>query len=109
MAKEPGGSRPFGVALSARMAQTDASEPRTFVLGEPAVSDGQLLTIRTVSRAAGRVVLAVEGEIDKSTAPLLRYHLMTLMDTDDLSVTVDLPRLRFTDSTGLNVFVPAQH
>src|SRR5258708_25806057 len=104
MAKERGGSRLFGVALSARMAQTDASEPRTFVFGEPAVSDGQLLTIRTVSRAAGRVVLAVEWETDMSTAPLLRYHLMTLLETRDLSGTLDVAPLRFTAPTAPDAF-----
>jgi len=49
-------------------------------------------------------VVAVTGEIDISTAPLLRDRLQSLAAHQ---VTVDLSAMTFIDSTGLGVLVGA--
>ncbi len=51
------------------------------------------------------VVLAVAGEIDVATAPLLRERLTALMDEGQQRIVVDLQGVDFIDSTGLSVLL----
>lgn len=51
------------------------------------------------------VVLVIEGEIDIATAPLLEARLAEAEAHDQPSVIVDLDRVSFMDSTGLQVLV----
>src|SRR2546421_11909736 len=62
------------------------------------------LSTRTV---AGHRVLEVGGEIDVYTAPQLRERLISLVESGDRQVVVDLARGEFLDSTGLGVLVGA--
>ena len=62
------------------------------------------LSTRTV---AGRKVLEVGGEIDVYTAPQLRERLVSMVESGDRRVVVDLARVEFLDSTGLGVLVGA--
>jgi anti-sigma B factor antagonist len=62
------------------------------------------LSTRTV---AGHKVLEVGGEIDVYTAPQLREQLISLVESGDRQVVVDLGRVEFLDSTGLGVLVGA--
>lgn len=55
--------------------------------------------------AAVRVVAA--GEIDSSTAPVLREQLTTLLDAAAQDITVDLDAVTFLDSAGLCVLAAA--
>ncbi|RCW73024.1 anti-sigma factor antagonist [Saliterribacillus persicus] len=45
------------------------------------------------------------GEIDAYTAPKLKDALMPLAEKDNASITVDLNRVNYMDSTGLGVFI----
>jgi len=51
------------------------------------------------------LVLVVEGEIDIATAPLLEQRLTEAEATDAPTVIIDLDRVSFMDSTGLQVLV----
>ncbi len=51
------------------------------------------------------VVLVVEGEIDIATAPLLEQRLTEVEAGDSPRVIIDLDRVSFMDSTGLQVLV----
>jgi anti-sigma B factor antagonist len=51
------------------------------------------------------VVLVVTGEIDIATAPVLEARLTEAEERDATSVIVDLDRVSFMDSTGLQVLV----
>jgi anti-sigma B factor antagonist len=51
------------------------------------------------------VVLIVEGEVDIATAPLLEQRLTEVEAGDAPSVVIDLDRVSFMDSTGLQVLV----
>jgi anti-anti-sigma factor len=60
----------------------------------------------TVSKPDGRVVIAVEGELDLAAAPQLRECLVGLPE-DGEEIILDLTQLAFIDSTGLSVLVMA--
>ena len=49
----------------------------------------------------------VSGEIDRSTAPLLRSDLTRLISANDGDVFVDCGQLTFIDSTGVAVLLEA--
>jgi anti-anti-sigma factor len=51
------------------------------------------------------VVLVVEGEIDIATAPVLEQRLAEAEAGDAPQLIVDLDRVSFMDSTGLQVLV----
>ena len=51
------------------------------------------------------IVLVVEGEIDIATAPLLEERLTDLEAGDAPNLIIDLDRVSFMDSTGLQVLV----
>jgi anti-sigma B factor antagonist len=52
-------------------------------------------------------VVALQGEIDLSTSPLLRSTLVSLVDAGARRLTVDMSDVTFVDSTGLGVLVGA--
>lgn len=58
-----------------------------------------------IIRRGDALVLVVEGEIDIATAPLLEQHLTDAEATDTPVVIIDLDRVSFMDSTGLQVLV----
>jgi anti-sigma B factor antagonist len=53
----------------------------------------------------GIPVLGVHGEVDVSTAPQLRQHLVELASSGAATAVVDLAGVDFLDSTGLGVLV----
>jgi anti-sigma B factor antagonist len=61
-----------------------------------------LLTVE-VSDPAPLARLTVSGEIDSSSAPLLREHLDTLLESPLTGLTIDLGGVTFLDSAGLCV------
>lgn len=73
-------------------------------LGPPA---DELVSIEVVETGSSVRVTAV-GEIDSTSAPVLRQQLDTLLDGDDVrEFTVDLGRVTFLDSAGLCVLAAA--
>jgi anti-sigma B factor antagonist len=67
---------------------------------------GELVTI-DVSVTGPATVVTAAGEIDSTSAPLLRQHLEALLDSDVRELTVDLGRVSFLDSAGLCVLATA--
>jgi anti-sigma B factor antagonist len=62
----------------------------------------------TVTRAMGRVVVAVDGELDLNTSVDLRGRLIELIeDEGERDVVIDLRDLAFVDSTGIGVLLGA--
>ena len=48
-------------------------------------------------------VVAVQGDVDISRAPVLRQELRRSVDNHDLGLVVDLCETRYLDSAGVNV------
>ena len=61
----------------------------------------------TVAAADGRAEVHLVGDLDISTAPLLREGLLGVLAEGTNDVTLDMSRLSFIDSTGLSVLVGA--
>jgi anti-anti-sigma factor len=80
------GSRPVAVALRPDLLQVPVTEPWPGVL-----------------------VVAPAGEVDLSTAPLLRSAAFAAVDARPARVVVDLSGLTFCGSTGLVVLMDARH
>ncbi|WP_308217252.1 STAS domain-containing protein [Streptantibioticus silvisoli] len=66
------------------------------------------LTITTRDAATGPV-LAITGDLDHKTAPDLRRTVETLPMADGQLLVVDLARMRFCDSSGINTLVAARN
>ena len=64
------------------------------------------MDVHVTSRDIGpRTVVEVDGEIDVSSADVLRDKLSELLDRDRTDLVIDLRAVRFMDSTGLGVLV----
>ncbi len=61
----------------------------------------------SVSGSSSLVRLTAVGEIDSSTAPLLRRHIDAALEGDAAELTVDLDGVTFLDSAGLCVLASA--
>jgi len=66
----------------------------------------ELVTIEVVESGSSVSVQAA-GEIDSTSAPLLRRQLDTLLEGEVRELTVDLGRVTFLDSAGLCVLAAA--
>lgn len=71
---------------------------------DPPITD--LVSVE-VSGSGPAVCVAAVGEIDSTSAPVLRQHLESLLDGGVREVTVDLGRVTFLDSAGLCVLAAA--
>ncbi|HEY0400838.1 MAG TPA: STAS domain-containing protein [Blastococcus sp.] len=69
-------------------------------------SAAELVTI-DVSGAGPAMVVTAVGEIDSTSAPVLRQRLDALLDSDVRELTVDLGQVSFLDSAGLCVLATA--
>ena len=67
----------------------------------------ELLTIRAESRN-GITIVVLGGELDLSTASMLREHLVTLGQDGSSTIILDLRELKFVDSSGLHAFIGAR-
>jgi len=67
---------------------------------------GPLLTVAT-SEADGARVLALAGELDPHTAPLLDEHVRQAIDGATPILVLDLVDLTFIDSSGLRSVIAA--
>ena len=66
----------------------------------------ELVTI-DVSVAGPAMIVTAAGEVDSTSAPVLRQHLDALLDGDVAELTVDLRQVSFLDSAGLCVLATA--
>ena len=71
---------------------------------EPPTTD---LVSVTVSGTGPIVRVIATGEVDSTSAPVLRQHLETLLDGDVRELTIDLAQVTFLDSAGLCVLAAA--
>ena len=71
---------------------------------DPTTSD---LVSVTVSGIAPDVCVTAAGEVDSTSAPVLREHLETILDGDVQRLTIDLGQVTFLDSAGLCVLAAA--
>jgi anti-sigma B factor antagonist len=69
-------------------------------------SPTELLTI-DVSVAGPTIVVTAAGEIDSTSAPVLRQQLDAILDSDVRELTIDLGQVSFLDSAGLCVLATA--
>jgi anti-sigma B factor antagonist len=63
------------------------------------------LTLNVYSDGPEATIIAVSGEIDVYTAPKLREKLVSLVDSGNYHLIVDMEGVEFLDSTGLGVLV----
>jgi anti-sigma B factor antagonist len=63
------------------------------------------LTLNVYSDSPETTVIAVSGEIDVYTAPKLREKLISLVESGNYHLVVDMEGVEFLDSTGLGVLV----
>jgi len=73
----------------------------------PPMSTAPALTAQ-VSQQGGYAVVTAAGSIDFTTRPLLEEHLDQALRLTQLAVIVDLSKVHFCDSVGLNVFLRAR-
>ena len=66
----------------------------------------ELVTI-DVSVAGPAMIVTAVGEVDSTSAPVLRQHLDALLDGEVGELTVDLRQVSFLDSAGLCVLATA--
>jgi anti-sigma B factor antagonist len=59
----------------------------------------------TVRKVDGTAVVAVAGEIDVYTSPLLQERLVEALKDGSSSIVLDLSAVTFLDSTGLGVLI----
>jgi anti-sigma B factor antagonist len=69
------------------------------------VPDLQVVTMHR----PGVVVLALTGELDVASAPLLRSHIRFALARQPALLILDLAGLRFCDAAGLSVFAMARN
>ncbi|MEV8625255.1 STAS domain-containing protein [Streptomyces sp. NBC_01268] len=67
------------------------------------------LDVGVTIRDAGTAVLALAGELDMETAPLLQDDLSEQLRQGRAHLVLDLSALGFMDSSGLNVLIRAVH
>jgi len=64
--------------------------------------------LKVTTRSQGdHTVISVAGEIDLYTAPKLQAELMTALTGSPARLIVDMSRVDFCDSTGINVLLAA--
>lgn len=68
-------------------------------------ADGTPLLSVKVERSGSRVFVQLNGELDLSTAPLLRPTLADVLGESPTEIVLDLADLSYLDSTGLSLFI----
>ena len=72
------------------------------------VEPSQAELLRVEARHEGtEVIVTVDGELDYSTAERFMACILEVLDTKPRSITVDLHRITFSDSSGLSALLRA--
>jgi anti-sigma B factor antagonist len=58
-----------------------------------------------IAQRNGATILSVLGEVDLATAPILDEQISAVEASDALTIVVDLDRVSFMDSSGLQVLL----
>ncbi|WP_328457166.1 STAS domain-containing protein [Amycolatopsis sp. NBC_00438] len=61
----------------------------------------------TVERSGWTLIVTVDGDVDLSTAPMLRHALEETLGRTPRRIVVDLSRVRFLNTAGLEVLLDA--
>ena len=93
---------PHGRRRAASSATSSGLPTGSSAPGEP---DGDALTVTTHTGHDGEVTVSVVGELDTSTAPLLRSVLETELTRGPSGLVLDLRGVRFLGSAGLALLV----
>ena len=73
------------------------------------VEPSQTELLRVEARHEGtEVIVTVDGELDYSTAERFMACILEVLDTKPRSITVDLHRITFSDSSGLSALLRAR-
>ncbi|MGB3440902.1 MAG: STAS domain-containing protein [Actinophytocola sp.] len=70
--------------------------------------NADLLTVTVHANYSGAVVVAVRGEVDLYTGPLLRDVVFSLLRPDGPPLVIDLADVDFLGAAGLSVLVVAR-
>lgn len=62
-----------------------------------------------VRQEPGATVIAVSGELDLASSPVLHEEVTRLLSAAEPRIVLDLRQLDFMDSTGVSVLVRAHH
>jgi anti-anti-sigma factor len=107
---EPDADPSVAASPSSRLALGDTAQVRPSSTDRPTRAEQALATglleIRA-ERRAGDHVLALSGELDLATAPLVEAELEAAAATDADQIVLDLCGLDFIDSTGLRLILNA--
>lgn len=74
---------------------------------EPSVASLDQLTV-TIDASAQPPTIALAGELDPHTAPLLQREIDQILERGSTDLVLDLSALGFVDSSGLRVLISAQ-
>jgi anti-sigma B factor antagonist len=70
-------------------------------------ANGQILEVRSLPTGAGTVIVALTGEVDMSSAPVLKRELERLSEGGARRVVIDATDLTVIDSSGIAVLIVA--
>jgi anti-sigma B factor antagonist len=70
-------------------------------------ANGTPLLSVNVEGSGSRVFVALKGELDISTAPLLQDTLADVLGDGPAEIVLNLSELNYVDSTGLSLFITA--
>ena len=98
---------------SAQLFSPPAAVPNTSSAAEPptdttlSAQDGYLLRTNVSQAEKGVVTIAMTGELDLATAPLIGDTFHRINSAQPLHVHLDLSGLNFCDAAGLSTFLAA--
>ena len=92
--------------MTPSLQRTPTNRPRRAAAVQPDFQPGEeILSVTVCPAPPGAFVVAVHGEVDRSTTPLLRDRLLELLRPTCPHLVVDLTDVSFFGAAGLTVLV----